>query len=147
MRYFVPFMRYLAGSDSVSARPWPGYHDIYRSRIYRFAERQETSPMQYLHWLSKIIFERSGIECHVFTRLFCCLLNERVLQFTCLPPKKFASTSASLVPKFVVFPSSFSSHRSWNWRLNAPHYFIRLIDFSVSWINYKILYRETLHRS
>ena len=47
MVYLLPFLSYLANSKSVSVRPptcppiRPGYDDKYRSRSYRFVERQK----------------------------------------------------------------------------------------------------------
>ena len=43
MVYLAPFLSYLAGSKGVSAHPpvRPEYDDKYRSRSYRFVDRQK----------------------------------------------------------------------------------------------------------
>ena len=54
MVYLLPFLSYLAGSKSVSARPHVrhGYDDKYRSRNYSFVERQKYSVLYILFFLA-----------------------------------------------------------------------------------------------
>ena len=44
MVYLLPFLSYIAGSESVSVHPpvRPGYGDKYRSGSYRFFERKRS---------------------------------------------------------------------------------------------------------
>ena len=111
MVYLLPFFSYLAGAQRVSDRPSdcpqpvrPGYDYKYRSRSYRFAERQKLLSASGMNNVAFRIAKLNGGL--LLSKLERFMLFDKALAFWgaghLLQTENFAQTSCGLAPVVII---------------------------------------------